>query len=144
MFVSWKITFYRPQRSCGQGYVLLVSVILLTGGGGLPQCMLGYHPPPREQTPPEQTPPPPEQTPPPPGIRSMSGRYASYWNAFLLLRLRLHVPSTSPFFVPWVQYSLMVLFTNNVKKIKDVAHKNAEVDGTCKRSFRSKTVTYGV
>ena len=46
---------------------------------------------PLEQTPPEQTPPwsrapPPEQTPPPKadsGIRSMSGRYASYWNAFL-------------------------------------------------------------
>ena len=53
---------------------------------------------PREQTPPgsrhppkEQTPPrsrhTPKQTAPPPkagsGIRSMSGRYASYWNAFL-------------------------------------------------------------
>ena len=59
------------------------------GGGGLPQCMLGYppgadtpprsrpppppqeqtprsrHPPPREQTPLEQTSTPPEQTPPP-------------------------------------------------------------------------------
>ena len=51
-------------------------------------------PPSREQTPPQdQTPPPPEQRPPTPtplpreadsGIRSMSGRYASYWNAFLL------------------------------------------------------------
>ena len=64
------------------------------------------HTPPWEQTPPEQTPRadtpqeqtlppsryPPEQTPPgadtPPGeadssIRSTSGRYASYWNAFL-------------------------------------------------------------
>ena len=56
--------------------------------------------PPRADTPPEQTPNPqphpPEQTPPgadtppeqtPPGadsgIRSMSGWYASYWNAFL-------------------------------------------------------------
>ena len=88
---------------------LLLSVILSTGGC-LPQYMLGYHPPgadtTREQTPPrsrhntpqEQTPPleqtprsrhPPEQTPPPPprkaysSIRSTSGRYASYWNAFL-------------------------------------------------------------
>ena len=45
--------------------------------------------PPREQTPPGADP-PQEQTPPPrevdTGIRSMSvsGRYASYWNAFLL------------------------------------------------------------
>ena len=52
---------------------LHLSVILFTGGC-LPQCMLGYHTPPRSrQTPPEQTPPqadtppsrhPPEQTPP--------------------------------------------------------------------------------
>ena len=53
------------------------------------------HPPGSRHTPPEQTPleqtPPWEQTPrsrPPPweadsGIRSMTGRYASYWNAFL-------------------------------------------------------------
>ena len=60
--------------------------------------------PPEEQTPPSPTTrsrPPPEQTPPPPGadtphlqeqtpsreadssIQSTSGRYASYWNAFL-------------------------------------------------------------
>ena len=74
-------------------------------GGVLPQCMLGYPPPPQDQTcPQDQTPPgtrhpppgtrppwdhtpPPDQTPPgtipPPEIRSTSGRYASYWNAFL-------------------------------------------------------------
>ena len=104
----------------------------------LPQCMLGYHTPPRSRhpqppggdTPREQTPPweqthprsrhtpqtawtpqsryPREQTPPPPradtppgtdtppeqtppraadsGIRSMSGRYASYWNAFFFFK----------------------------------------------------------
>ena len=105
---------------------LLVSVILSTGGG-LPQCMLGYchpprrrHPPlpaketPRKETPQEggtplpSRPPPPEGEPPPqkegsdpgphprgklreirssppPAIRSMSGQYASYWNAFLFL-----------------------------------------------------------
>ena len=123
---------------------LHLSVIHSVHRGGLPQCMLGYHPlppqsrppweqmPPRSRHPPEQTPPrpdppweqtpslpsPPEQTPPgtrppgtkppgpdppgpdtpqdqtPPGsrhppreadcsIRSTSGRYASYWNAFL-------------------------------------------------------------
>ena len=78
-----------------------------SGGGGLPQCMLGYHPPgadtpPQQQTPPQTRPPweqtparadtttppqtrhsprsrhtPPDQTPPA-SIRSMSGRYASY------------------------------------------------------------------
>ena len=77
------------------------------GGGCLPQCMLGFPPgadPPGPGTPPEQTPrdqthtprtrpTPPEQTSPPGpdphpreadcSIRSTSGRYASYWNAFL-------------------------------------------------------------
>ena len=46
---------------------------------------LSRHPPqsrpPRADTPPEQIPPPPEADS---GIRSTSGRYASYWNAFLL------------------------------------------------------------
>ena len=87
---------------------LHLSVILFTGGV-LPQCMLGYQHPPRpgrhppRGDPPEQTPPWTRQTPPGPGrhppgadtppdqadpphrgsIRSTSGRYASYWNAFL-------------------------------------------------------------
>ena len=93
---------------------LLVCVILFTGGGGLPQCMLGYPPPgsrpPSEADPLKQTPlPPRKQTPPlgsihtpqkqtpqeadnppeadtPPSTRSMSGRYTSYWNAFLFDR----------------------------------------------------------
>ena len=109
--------FYRPQRSCGQGNIFAPVCHSVHGGGGcLPQCMLGYHTPwehtpppgadpPWNRHPPEQTPPwgrhppggdtPPEQTPPradPPreadsGIRSMSGRYAPYWNAFLFLRI---------------------------------------------------------
>ena len=67
------------------------------GGGGLPQCMLGYHPPdqvkplwdqahhsPEPDTPPDQAHTPRTRHTPPPGIRSMSGWYASYWNAFLL------------------------------------------------------------
>ena len=75
---------------------LLVCVILLTEGGsasvhaGIPPT----HPPPEADTPRKQTPSPRKQIPPleadpweadtpPPGIRSMSGRYASYWNAFL-------------------------------------------------------------
>ena len=55
---------------------------------------LGPDPPP-EQTPPlpppEQTPPPRADTPSPreadASMRSMSGRYASYWNAFLYMVL---------------------------------------------------------
>ena len=74
------------------------------GGGCLPQCMLGCHTPPgtRQAPPPphpgtRQTPPKTRHTPspgpgrPPPreadsSIRSTSGRYASYWNAFLFLQ----------------------------------------------------------
>ena len=53
---------YRPQGSC-EGYVF-TPVILFTGGGGLPQCILGYHPPPgRSHHPPPQE----GSTPPPPG-----------------------------------------------------------------------------
>ena len=103
---------YRPQRSCGQGNIFApVCHSVHRGGVCLSACLSApgsRHPPgadsPREQTP-GQTPPgsrhpprsrPPEQTPPrsrhPPreadsGIRSMSGRYASYWNAFLFYLL---------------------------------------------------------
>ena len=89
---------YRPQRSWAKVMFLQASVILLTGGC-LPQCMLRYTPPrsrhpPWEQIPPwEQTPPRSRHTPQTKytpleadsGIRSMSGRYASYWNAFLFV-----------------------------------------------------------
>ena len=53
------------------------------------QTPLGADTPPGADTSPEQTHTPPEQTPPPPprktysSIRSTSGRYAFYWNAFL-------------------------------------------------------------
>ena len=62
------------------------------GGVCLSACWDVTPPPGSRHTPPgaDTTPPgpdPPEQTPPPPGadssIRSTSGRYASYWNAFL-------------------------------------------------------------
>ena len=66
-------------------------VILFTGGSA--SVHAGIPPPrsrhPKEQTPPQSRPPgpdPPEQTPPreaDSSIRSTSGRYASYWNAFL-------------------------------------------------------------
>ena len=89
----------------GQGNVF--TGVCLSTGGVLPQCMLGYHHhhprsrPPRPATPPTRHPPRTRQTPPRPGrhppprpgrppqeadsrIRSTSGRYASYWDAFLL------------------------------------------------------------
>ena len=121
-FSGFSYTFYRPQRSCGQGNIF-TPVCHSVHRGGLPQCMLGYQPP-WDQTPPGPGRPPPRpgrppprpgrphsgpgrhppgpdlpswtrQTPPdqadPPrdqadsSIRSTSGRYASYWNAFLLV-----------------------------------------------------------
>ena len=104
--VAWLYLITGRNEVVAKVIFLHLFVILFTGGS-LPQCMLRYHIPssrhppgadtPWEQTPTrEQTPPgadvpqsrhPPEQTPPSPGadsgIRSMSDRYASYWNAFL-------------------------------------------------------------
>ena len=96
--------FYRPQRSWAKVMFLQASVILSTGGGGVHagQCMLGYHPPPREQTP-LGADTPQEQTPPPEadsGIRSTSGRYASYWNAFLFVKFSKFCEVTGTLF--WV------------------------------------------
>ena len=86
---------YRPQRSCGQGNIFTpVCHSVCRGGGGLPQCMLGCHPPdqadpPRSDTPLDQTPlgqgrpplrpgrhPPQDQadTPPRPGRSPRPGR----------------------------------------------------------------------
>ena len=60
---------YRPQRSFGQGNVFtgVCHSFCSQGGGGLPQCMLGYHPrPPRtRQTPPRTRQTPPDQADPP-------------------------------------------------------------------------------
>ena len=86
---------------------LLVSVIL-SRGGGLPQCMLGYHPPPKH-TPGKHTPwqaPPQEAHTSPvsthtPGIWSMSGRYASYWNAFLFSYHFIQIPFEIAFRYPF-------------------------------------------
>ena len=58
-------------------------VILFTGGVSSrenPPCQ-GEPPPGRETPPAKET--PRQGEPFPPAIRSMSGRYASYWNAFL-------------------------------------------------------------
>ena len=43
--------YYRPQRSCGRGYVFTRVCDSVHGGGGLPQCMLGYCHPPRRRHP---------------------------------------------------------------------------------------------
>ena len=88
---------YRPQRSCGQGNVF-TRVCHSVHIGGSASVHAGIPPPgpdPLWHTPPGTHPSdtlwhtPLWHTPlwhPPkaePGIRSMSGRYASYWNAFL-------------------------------------------------------------
>ena len=94
----------RPQRSCGQGNIF-TPVCHSVDRGGLPPArenppchgeppLPGRTPPARENPPCLPGRPPRDQTPPPPGpdpppweadcsIRSTSGRYASYWNAFL-------------------------------------------------------------
>ena len=63
----------------------------------------GADTPPQTRHPPEQTPPGPDtpldQTPPPEAdasIRSMSGRYASYWNAFLFVKVSSLFTSSIP------------------------------------------------
>ena len=103
------VYFYRPQTNFAKVMFLHLSVILFMGGVCLSACW-DTHPQSRHPTgadtpwsrhPPEQTPPPRADThhPPrskhPPGadtsppcsacweIRATSGRYASYWNAFL-------------------------------------------------------------
>ena len=73
----WVSGYYRPQRSCGQGNIFtpVCHSFCSQGGGGLPQCMLGYHhppgpgrPPQTRQTPPDQADPPgPGRCPPRPG-----------------------------------------------------------------------------
>ena len=92
--------FYRPQRSWAKVMFLQASVILSTPGGGV-----SGKEPPRQGDPPGSRPPrtrpprcrhtPPVQTPPreaDSSIRSTSGRYASYWNAFLSCMCLLGLP----------------------------------------------------
>ena len=58
--------YYWPQRSCGQGNIF-TPVCHSVHRGVLPQCMLGYHHPPRTRQPPPRTrqihPPDQEDTP---------------------------------------------------------------------------------
>ena len=85
--------YYRPQRSCGQGYVFTrVCDSVHSGGmGGSPgrETPPLQGEPPLGSRPPGQGEPPRADTPPTPreadcSIWSMSDWYASYWNAFLL------------------------------------------------------------
>ena len=107
--------YYRPQRSCGQGYVFTRVCDSVHRGGsasvhaGIPSPLGGRHPP-GKQTPPREADTPrevdtPREADTPPweadtpreaysGIRSMSGRYASYWNAFLLQKCIQWVSTT--------------------------------------------------
>ena len=83
--------YYRPQRSCDQGYVFTRVCDSVHRAGVCPIACWDIYPPGPRQTPPRprytphvtKTPPPRDQRHTPPGIRLMSGRYASYWNPFL-------------------------------------------------------------
>ena len=104
LVISRGLTCYRPQRSCGQGNII-TPVCHSVHRGVSASVHAGIPHPSRADTPPEQTPLPRAHTPgsrPPradtpreadSGIWSMSGRYASYWNAFLLnkISLLLHI-----------------------------------------------------
>ena len=89
---------YCPQRSWNKVMFSQTCVILFTVGGVSASVHAEIHPreqtppPPRADTPQEQT--PPEQIPPRADtpqcracweIRSTRGRYATYWNAILLI-----------------------------------------------------------
>ena len=78
-----KSVYYRPQRSCGKGNIFapVCHSVHKGGGGGIPEGTETDPPPPGADTTPPGTRPPPQEADS--SIRSTSGRYASYWNAFL-------------------------------------------------------------
>ena len=92
---EWGSLYLLPAATkLGQGNIF-TGVCLSTGGVCLSAC---WDIPPGSRHPPDQTPPgadtPSEQTPPQEAdssIRSTSGRYASYWNAFLLVFVFLSI-----------------------------------------------------
>ena len=67
-------------------------------GSGRPPPGPGRHPPRIRQTPLDQVDPPREADS---SIRSTSGRYASYWNAFLFFLVWLHLKELILLFSPW-------------------------------------------
>ena len=77
------------KRSLGQGNIFTSVCQEFCSQGGMPHCILGYHPRPGKEKP-RAT-----QTPLHSAcweIRSTSGRYASYWNAFccIFIPQKLH------------------------------------------------------
>ena len=94
--IKWRKYFYRPQRSCGQGNIFAPVCHSVYRGGGWWYLTRHWgrhprqtrHPLPLEQTPPLQE--------PDSGIRSTSGRYASYWNAFLFIYALMHLSTLKP------------------------------------------------
>ena len=122
------IVYYRPKRSCGKVMFLHVSVILFTGGSLCQGDPPPDRDPPRTETPPlpwtetppslDRDPPFPGQRPPSPGQRPprtvTSGRYASYWNAFLF-----YIKLVSTSHERTVHYTKQImLFTALIRLIK--------------------------
>ena len=119
---------YRPRRrSCGKVVFSQVCVKNYVHRGFCLSACWDTPPPPTGRHPPGQTPPPGQTTSPPPTQADgyCCGRYASYWNAFLMLRMYKIESSTrktcnhctSPFlfytevcFICLVIYSIYIAF----------------------------------
>ena len=129
-----------------------MSVILSTGGVSAPWHAGIYTTPDQRQTPPDerQTPPqtkgrhPPDQrqTPPPPGIRSMSGRYASYWNAFFscftyLLFLSVNRNPPSPQLPPIPRFMMTSSTENMTQSFDDTRSAFKEIKPKTPKKLKS-------
>ena len=104
-------------------------------GGSLPQYMLGHQPPgnrpPREQTPPRADPPWEPTHPPADGY--CCGRYASYWNAFLLESFEFQCKRVSVFFVASEQSLIYIFPAEDVSR--SCFGKFTDLDTTFRLSF---------
>ena len=93
------------------------------GGGCLPQCMLECQTPPPDQTdpPPNQADPPGPGRPPPreadSSIRSTSGRYASYWNAFLFFTWSKQERNSHEY---WLRGRVFIERLSHIKEQKNI------------------------
>ena len=111
--------------------------------------------PPEADTPPEQTPPqsrPPREQTYSLTIEFVLKKVCLEVHTWLWVSLNIktavkasftHTTNVTIFTTVYkcVQYSLMMPFTWNVKKIKHVAHKNGDVDVTCKRALKTLVQT---